>query len=760
MKMHPTKTGRSYIGFRWMTCRKQLAATPAGWRSFRAERRAEEIFHGRDWMPPWLAWGVSWRGRPWFDTERHPKSQRLDIVARTATTEERRHHARQALSVALDLYTAGWAHRDLRAANFFVRADGRLTLKDFETLCRYPERKPSFLACYDLTGRGLPSPFRTAHMGLFAPRPDALGAQFGLEPEDVCVLMQELLRGELAAADGGRPRDSMQLRFLDVPPAETERDTDQRLTRLGVVPETLAGKSVLHLGSGCGGTLFALQRFRPAASLGVELDPRRVAVARRIGAFENFQSLAFECGDVEFMRPEDIGGAHDTVFCLGLEAHVRHPARLFWLLGRVCRDTLYLEGAPGADAERIMARLKLAGFRSVECRAGRGDERPVVVARKSGPIPAAPPPPVPTPEPESGPAGLRVSVVMEVPAAASATALDESVRSALAQSETGEVILVETGASPELGTACARLAAADARVKRISPERGLPPGEWIGPGIQAATCPAIAFLRAGDVCLPGRFEGARRVFARHPDADGVHDAVDVHLPPPETGPWAGRPRKKRVGVPGRIRPEELFELLAEGGQGRLHLEGVVIRRTSLERIGAETLPAGGGADQESGDGLWLRLAAAGRLYPGGARAVVAEQRLACGPAAPEYPVLADPEAGVLLWRDLAAWLAARHFNTGMVQLAARRHLEEAWMGIQKSRIFQANLLAVSTAWFVWRHPECRGVPGLGPVAAAAFLPWLVLRRTQDAVWSLLRGSSRKRRTKPATPNPPGAKGTA
>jgi serine/threonine protein kinase len=741
-----------------MACRKQLTATLAGWRSFLAERRAMMIFSGYDWMPPWLDWGVSWRGRPWFETERHPKNQRLDIVARTATAAERRGYARQALSVALDLYAAGWAHRDLRPANFFVRDDGGLTLKDFETLRHYPERKPSFLACYDLTGRGLPSPFRTAHMGLFAPRPEALGAMFGLGSEDVPALMQELLCGELAAADGGRPRDSMRLRFIEVAPGTAQRDTERRLARLGVAAESLAGQSVLHLGSGCGGMLFALQRFRPAAALGIERDPRRVATARRIAAFENFRRLDFLCGDVDFMKPEDIGGAHDTVFCLGLEAHVRHSARLFWLLGRVCRDTLYLEGAPGADVAQVMTRLKIAGFQSVECRSDRSAERLVVVARKSGPVPAACPAPDPLPEPRRAD-DLRVSVVMEV-ATEAAAAVEESVLSALAQPETGEVILVEAGPSSELESICTRLAAVYDRVKRIPASRRMSPGDWIGLGIQAAAGPAISFLQAGDVVLPGRFAGARGVFARHPDADGVHDAVDVSVPPPETGPWAGRPRKKRVGVLGRIRPEELFELLAEGGHGRLHLEGLVVKRASLERIGIAKLPAPDGPEGESGDGLWLRLAVAGRLYPGGAQAVVAEKRLPAGSAEQGSPVPANQEAQTILWRDLAVWLAARRFGTATVQLAARRYLEEAWMSIQKLRIIQANRFAAATLWFVMRHRECRGVGELGGIAAAACPPWLILRRGQDAVWSLLQGRWRKRRVKPPVRNPPTKNGAA
>ena len=757
MKMVPMRTGRSFIGFRWMECRKQFAATPSGWRSFWAERRAAELFREYDWMSSWRDWGVSGRGRPWFETERFHKSQRLDMVCRTATAEQKRDYARKALSVALDLYEAGWAHRDLKTANFFVRDDGGLVLKDFETLCRYPAKKPSFFGSYDLTGRGLPSPFRTAHQGFFAERPDALGAMLGVGPEEAAELLEELLRGEYVDGSAtfrrkltrhvsktGLPYASLRLRFLEIGPGEAQRDTEKRLAKLGMGAASLAGKTVVEFGCHCGGMLMAIQRFRPGACLGVEIDEGKVATARRMAAFENFQNMEFRCGDVDFVKPEDLGGPRDVVLCLALERHVKHRGRLFWLLGQMCRETLYLEGNPGSDAEEIRERLQTAGFESIEYR-GLGEDdvrpennqRPVFVARKAGAVSAAGAVSVPARQAEGGGEELRVSVVVRV--LGGGEGLEESVLSALAQPETGEVLLMENeGVAGKAGP----LAEGHARVKRISLKGACTGSGWLEQGIRTAGCPYVSFLQAGDVYLPGRFAGARAVWAEHPEADGVHEGVETLLPARETGLWAGRERRRRVGVPGRVAPEDLFGLLMEGGNGRIYLEGIVAKRESLERAGF----AGQGAEMEGeeggpGDLVWLKMAARGRLYSGGGAGAVAEQRVPMGGVARDRKAVPRREASMRMWREMVVWLAREGFGAEVVRSAARRHLEEVGLCVQGLRLWRANRVAAGACRFLLRHPECR-CEGMGALAADAILPVLFLRRAGDALWDLARGRLR------------------
>ena len=82
-------------------------------------------------------WGMTMRGRPWFETERYSEDHRLDMVIESLADEAKREIAQQVLSIVLDLYTAGWAHRDLHARNLFLLDDGRVMLKDYETMTQY-----------------------------------------------------------------------------------------------------------------------------------------------------------------------------------------------------------------------------------------------------------------------------------------------------------------------------------------------------------------------------------------------------------------------------------------------------------------------------------------------------------------------------------------------------------------------------------------------------------------------------------------------
>jgi serine/threonine protein kinase len=151
-------------------------------------------------MPQWIRWGMTMRGRPWFETERYSEDNRLDMVIESLADEAKREIAQQVLSIVLDLYTEGWAHRDLHARNLFLLDDGRVMLKDYETMTQYGASKPSFLSSYDITGRGLPSPYQTGSMGFFSNNqylPSVvLGNALKVNPEDVPVLLAETLREE------------------------------------------------------------------------------------------------------------------------------------------------------------------------------------------------------------------------------------------------------------------------------------------------------------------------------------------------------------------------------------------------------------------------------------------------------------------------------------------------------------------------------------------------------------------------------------
>jgi|LSQX01.2.fsa_nt_gb glycosyltransferase involved in cell wall biosynthesis len=212
---------------------------------------------------------------------------------------------------------------------------------------------------------------------------------------------------------------------------------------------------------------------------------------------------------------------------------------------------------------------------------------------------------------------FEISVV--IPVYNAAPFVTQAVESALSQPEVREVILVED-CSPDASLAvCRQLAGLYPQVKLFQHPGGVNRGA--GPsrnlGIISSTCPYIAFLDADDFYLTNRFAEARSVFEQNPDCDGVYDAVGMYY---EDEASRQRWREHSITgegvttVPPAIAPADLFSVLIRGGQGHIHLNGLIIHRRVVERSGLmdESI-----ADTLHEDTDWvLRLAVVGRLYPG------------------------------------------------------------------------------------------------------------------------------------------------
>jgi hypothetical protein len=94
----------------------------------------------------------------------YPLETRLDRVAFSLSRTERRHIAGQAVAIIYEIYRRGFAHRDFHARNLFY-VNGRLKLIDFETMIALPQNaRPPFVESYDVTGKGLESPYMTGYM--------------------------------------------------------------------------------------------------------------------------------------------------------------------------------------------------------------------------------------------------------------------------------------------------------------------------------------------------------------------------------------------------------------------------------------------------------------------------------------------------------------------------------------------------------------------------------------------------------------------
>jgi hypothetical protein len=161
--------------------KKVFIRTPDGRRSFANERLARKVFADYKWMTPCVQFGRNWCLQYWLMCPMYPSQTRLDKVAFTLSRPERRRIAGQALAIIHDMYRRGFAHRDFHARNLFY-VDGQLKLIDFETITAYlPHQRTQFIQTYDITGRGLESPYLTGHMGYESRIPYSVSSVLGID---------------------------------------------------------------------------------------------------------------------------------------------------------------------------------------------------------------------------------------------------------------------------------------------------------------------------------------------------------------------------------------------------------------------------------------------------------------------------------------------------------------------------------------------------------------------------------------------------
>lgn len=346
-----------------------------GRRAFRNEEIANLEFSKFPWFEPWTEHGADW-----FTSKFYPRKSRLDRVALIMSYEERREIAGRVLSIVLDMLVLGYAHRDLHVKNLYL-LDGKLKLKDFESLTKYNGPKPGLQNCYDVTGQGLAHPWGTdgVYYNRNVPHPGrrqwslsiVLADYFEAEVQLEKILTQELLDASATSRSrDGRHTPAQQKIYtgFSLPGFrvdDAQRDCAKRHERFGSA-EILPGKSVLDLGCHVGGMLFEAQRFKPGECLGLEFDKDKVVVTRRVAAFCGLNDVEFIQTDIDEVYQEYFGkSSYDVVMCLALEAHVQDSKRLYRLLGQLTHEVLFFEGNANTDVRRVVAALKDGGFSRV-----------------------------------------------------------------------------------------------------------------------------------------------------------------------------------------------------------------------------------------------------------------------------------------------------------------------------------------------------------------------------------------------------------
>lgn len=114
---------------------------------------------------------------------------------------------------------------------------------------------------------------------------------------------------------------------------------------------------------------------------------------------------------------------------------------------------------------------------------------------------------------------MQVSVI--IPVYNAAPFLNKSIQSALDQTQTSEVLLIDDRSTDDSLDICNTWATKDSRVRVFSNMGPKGSGAARNVGLKNATCEYIAFLDADDYYLEGRFEGDEEIFATNKDIEAI-----------------------------------------------------------------------------------------------------------------------------------------------------------------------------------------------------------------------------------------------
>jgi len=218
---------------------------------------------------------------------------------------------------------------------------------------------------------------------------------------------------------------------------------------------------------------------------------------------------------------------------------------------------------------------------------------------------------------------MQVSVV--IPVYNAERYVELAVESALRQKETAEVILVEDNSPDNALAICEKLAVRDDRVRlvRHSDGKNHGAGESRNLGIRSASCDLIAFLDADDYFVDGRFSRSAEIFDQESDVDGVYEAVGAEFESEDARQRYFATHYEEVAtMKPDVLPEEVFRYLVLGGAGYIHLNGLVVRKAGLLKVGL--LPK---LRLHQDMVLTIKLAAMLKLVPGNVEDSVSIRRL-------------------------------------------------------------------------------------------------------------------------------------
>ena len=192
---------------------------------------------------------------------------------------------------------------------------------------------------------------------------------------------------------------------------------------------------------------------------------------------------------------------------------------------------------------------------------------------------------------------MNISVI--IPVFNAEMFVGKSVNSALVQKEVYEIILVEDGSQDSSLQICRSISETNDKVRLYRHQGGTNngAGQSRNLGIKNALCDYVAFLDADDCYCENRFVETKKVFEADLQLDGVYEVVGVDY----YSKVAKKKHLKRMkltklhyenaaipldhtGVEPGVPSKDLFAELILGKKGWIHLNGMTIKRKSLENF--------------------------------------------------------------------------------------------------------------------------------------------------------------------------------
>jgi glycosyltransferase involved in cell wall biosynthesis len=274
----------------------------------------------------------------------------------------------------------------------------------------------------------------------------------------------------------------------------------------------------------------------------------------------------------------------------------------------------------------------------------------------------------------------------------------QAVESAIAQPETGEVILIEDASPDNSLQVCQELVKEYSIVRLICHSDGKNHGAAASRnlGIKNSTFEYIALLDADDFYLPKRFQVAKELLESHPDVDGVYEAAGTYFHDEKAKEgWFWRNKPILTTVTETIDPNFLFESLLTRQVGYFHADGLLVRKKIFDQTGYFDEHF----ELRDDTVMWFKMAALSKLVPGrlaepvSMRRVHSKNRISVSQEKFSYE-------GVLLWKTLLDWGSKNELNSQELNLLADKYNKQLYSLLKLSmknlllarKTFQIDLL--------------------------------------------------------------------